>query len=110
MKKKSRKGEKPKRWTAEEDKILLNQIDAFPHNLSKCFMVVSEMTGRSKGAVAAHWYTVLSKREDIWKFVTLSAHHCSKNRKNGAGEESSQSIWNRVLRIVKTLFVKTNKK
>ena len=93
-----------KRWTADEDKILLQQIDAFPHNLSKCFMVVSEMTGRSKNAVQAHWYTVLSKRDDVWKFVTLSASHCSKNRKNGAGEQSSVSIWNKVLSIVKALF------
>lgn len=96
--------QKPKRWTEEEDRILLQQIDAFPHNLSKCFMVVAEITGRSKGAVQAHWYTVLSKKPEVWKFVTLSAHHCSKNRKNGMGEESSPSIWNRVLRIVRTLF------
>lgn len=110
MKKKtSRKGQKPKRWTAEEDQILLKQIDAFPHNLAKCFCVVSEITGRSKGAVAAHWYTVVSKREDVWKFVTLSSQHCSKNRKNGVGEQSSQTIWNRVLRIVKTLFQKKEK-
>ena len=93
-----------KRWTDEEDQLLLRQIDAFPHNLNKCFLMVSQQIDRSPGAVAAHWYSVLSKRDDIWKFVTLSAHHCSRNRKNGVGIESSVSVWNRIVKIVKTLF------
>jgi hypothetical protein len=96
--------QKPKKWTDEENQLLLRQIDAFPHNLSKCFLLVAEQTGRTKGSVSSHWYTSLSKDPDVWKFVTLSAHHCSRNRKNGIGTESDGSIWNKVLKIVKTLF------
>lgn len=96
--------QKPKRWNDEEDQLLLRQIDAFPHNLSKCFAIVAEQTGRTKAACAAHWYTTLSKNPDVWKFITLSAHHCSRNRKNGIGVESDSSIWNKILKIVKALF------
>lgn len=96
--------QKPKRWNDEEDQLLLRQIDAFPHNLSKCFAIVAEQTGRTKAACASHWYTSLSKDPDVWKFVTLSAHHCSRNRKNGIGVESDSSIWNKILKIVKALF------
>jgi hypothetical protein len=104
MKKKKTSKQKAKRWSDEENQILLRQIDAFPHNLAKCFTIVAEQTGRSKSACAAHWYTKLSKDPNVWKFVTLSAHHCSRNRKNGIGTESDGSIWNKVLKIVKTLF------
>lgn len=43
-----------KKWTAEEEALLLRQVRAFPQNLNKCFVIVSESTGRSKSAVANH--------------------------------------------------------
>lgn len=49
-----------RRWTDEEDQRLIRQIMAYPQNLEKCFLMVSEELGRSKQAVSAHWYAVLS--------------------------------------------------
>lgn len=91
---------KNKRWTDEEDARLLKQINAFPQNLSKCFNIVSEVTGRSPGACAARWYTVLSKREDVHLFFTASEKHISVNRKNGVGRKNTKSIWRRLLRLL----------
>lgn len=96
--------ERPRKWTQEEDERLLRQVEAFPQNLSKCFMVVAEEIGRSPQAVSAHWYTSLSKREDIMVFFTASHHHVAKNRKNGVGVESNESIWQRLCRVIQRLF------
>lgn len=89
-----------RKWTNEEDDRLLRQVRSFPQNLHKCFLIVSEEINRSEKAVAAHWYTSLSKRPEALCFFTASEKHISKNRKNGMGEESSQSIWRRLLNVI----------
>ena len=92
-----------KKWTAEEDARLIEQVKAFPQNLSQCFLIVSEITGRTPAAVAFHWYSVLSKRPDVTCFFTASPRHISKNRKNALGIESNRSIWQRLLSIIRNL-------
>lgn len=92
-----------KRWTKEEDDRLLRQIKAFPGNLSKCFLIVSEEIGRTPAACAAHWYSSLSKKTEI-AFFAASARNIIKNRKNGKGVESNPSIWRRLLRVIQTII------
>lgn len=92
-----------RKWTEEEDELLLRQVRAFPQNLNRCFLMVAQNIDRSPGAVANHWYSVVSKRPDATCFFTASAHHVSKNRKNGKGVETNSSIWNRLLRIIRNL-------
>lgn len=93
-----------RKWTAEEDHLLLRTIEAYPQNLAKCFLLVSEQIDRSNKAVAAHWYQKLSKNPDVWLYATISSKHIARNRKNGIGVESNMSIWRRVLRIIKQMF------
>lgn len=90
-----------KRWTMQENQRLLRQVRAFPQNLHKCFVIVSEEIGRTEGAVANHWYSSLSKQPEALCFFTASPKHVSKNRKNGMGEESNNSIWRKLLRIIR---------
>ena len=92
-----------RKWTVEEDALLLRQVKAFPQNLSKCFVIVSGSTGRSKSAVADHWYTVVSKKTNATCFFTASPKHVSKNRKNGEGVESNRSIWQRLMSIIRNM-------
>lgn len=97
-----------KKWTAEEDQVLLRYVKSYPHNLHKCFLMVSEQLTdagypRTPTGVGAHWYTVLSKKPEALCFFTASAKHVSKNRKNGMGVESNQSIWRRLLNIIRGL-------
>ena len=91
------------RWTNEEDDLLIRYIKARPQNLNYCFLMVAEITGRTKSAVSAHWYQRLSKRPDLWLFITASPHHVSRNRKNSMGEESSESVWRRILRAIRNI-------
>ena len=92
-----------KKWTPNEEQRLLRQVRAFPQNLHKCFVIVSEEIGRTEGAVANHWYSSLSKKPESLCFFTASPKHVSKNRKNGMGEESNRSIWRRLLNIIKNI-------
>lgn len=94
---------KRERWTEEEEQRLYRQVKAFPQNMSKCFMIVAEETGRSCTAVASHWYTVTSRRPDVIAFGMVSRHYVAKNRKNGAGVPITNSIWRRFLNIFRSI-------
>lgn len=92
-----------RRWTDAEDQRLIRQVMAYPQNLDKCFLMVSEELGRSKQAVATHWYAVLSKKPEVYCFFTASSHYVSRNRKNGVGVITKPSLWQRLLNIIKTV-------
>ena len=94
---------KCRRWTEEEEARLIQQVRTFPQNLTKCFLIVSEVIDRSPGAVQFHWYTVTSKRPDVICFFTASSKHVSKNRKNGIGVACTRNIWQRLLNIIRNL-------
>ena len=92
-----------RRWNNEEDALLLRTIRAYPQNLHRCFVLVGEQIGRTDKAVAAHWYTCLSKRPDAMCFFTASPKHVSKNRKNGMGVESNGNIWRRLMAVIRSI-------
>ena len=92
-----------KKWTRAEDERLLRQVRSFPQNLTKCFLIVSEEIGRTHSAVAGHWYTSLSKKPEALCFFTASPKHVSKNRKNGMGVESNNSIWRRLMAVIRSI-------
>lgn len=93
-----------KRWTRQEDNRLLRQLRAFPQNQSKCFAIIAEEIGRTKPAVAAHWYQKLSKDPDVLVYFTASSKHISKNRKNGMGVESNSNIWRRLMAVIRNII------
>lgn len=95
--------QRQRKWTSEEDAILSRYIDSSVTNLKACFLAVAEQTGRTPGAVANHWYTVLSKRE--MHFATISKSHIAKNRKNGEGIESNLTIWQRFVSLLSSLHL-----
>lgn len=97
-----------RKWTAEEDAIALRYIRNNVNNLHKSFILISEHltdmgSPRTPSAVEGHWYTVLSKKQNALCFFTASSKHVAKNRKNGAGVESNQSIWHRLLTVLRSL-------
>ncbi len=93
-----------KKWTEDEEQRLIRQVRAFPQNLNKCFLIVSEEIERTPAAVASHWYSVTSKRPEIICFFTASSKHIALNRKNGKGVSSTESIWRKLLRTVNRLI------
>ena len=93
------------KWSTEEDQRLLRQVRAFPQNLHKCFIIVSEEINRTPTAVASHWYTKVSKNPEVLCFFTASPKHFSKNRKNGMGIATGENIWKKFMRII-TNFIR----
>ena len=89
-----------KRWTAQEDMIVVSEVKNSPTNLKAAFEKASKMTGRSKNACMCRWYIVLSKDKANACFVTISGKHQALNRKNGDGVKCSTSIFTRVLKIL----------
>lgn len=92
-----------KKWTEDEEQRLIRQVRAFPQNLNRCFLIISEEIERTPAAIASHWYSVTSKRPDVICFFTASAKHVAKNRKNGEGVPSTTSIWKKFLKILKRI-------
>ena len=95
---------KGKKWTEEEDAILLNKVKTSSVNLAKCFLVLAEELQRSPKSVAHRWYTVVSKREGVCAFGVISSRHFSKNRKNGEGVPITSSLWRRFLNLIRNLI------
>lgn len=91
-----------RKWTAEEEDILMRQVKTFPQNLSRCFLIVSEQIERTPGAVANHWYNKTSKSPEL-VFGTISPVHFSRNRKNGMGVSITRTIWQRFVALVRGL-------
>lgn len=48
------------RWTKEEDEILVQAVEANPHNKSQAFREASEKVGRSVKCCSNRWYQALS--------------------------------------------------
>lgn len=92
-----------KRWTRSEDLRILRHVQARPQNLHKCFMMVAEELGRTESAVAGRWYQHVSQDPANLCFFTASPKHVSKNRKNGMGEESTPSIWRRLMTVLRSI-------
>ena len=52
-----------KRWTKEEDEILVQAIKAKPHNKAEVFRSLTGKLGRTESAIAYRWYYYLSNPE-----------------------------------------------
>lgn len=72
-------------WTEEEEEILVQAIQANPHNLSDCFRLVASRLDRTEMSVSLHWYTVLNSSSNPRVgalFMTISDDSLYINRKN----------------------------
>ena len=95
-----------RRWTKEEEEILVQAVKANPHNLAKAFKEAAEKIGRTEESVKFRWYDKVKKASLC--FVTISPNKQLKNGKNYNSElghtntptKTSKTLWERI----KTLF------
>lgn len=52
-----------RRWTKEEDEILVQVIKDCPHNRSKAFNIAASILNRTVNAITQRWYNTLSNPE-----------------------------------------------
>lgn len=103
---------KHKKWTAEDDKILVEAVKDNFNNLQKGFRKVAEKLDRTTSAVANRWYTALSNPEHKAYvgsscFIGFSKDKIYKNRKNYCEEYSKHepektapSLWSKILKLL----------
>ena len=97
-----------KKWTKEEEEILVQAIQANPHNISEALRTASATINRSFNACQFHWYAVLSPKNKPNKigisFVSVGSNTIYKNRKNSGTstvQPEKSTIWSRIKRLLK---------
>lgn len=95
-----------RRWSNDEEKVILDQIRLNPNNLSKAFSNAATQLNRTPQAVKARWYLTLRDRSETC-FMTISSKAVSKNRKNNKIPNSSNTrkmrstLWKRIISLLK---------
>ena len=97
-----------KRWTKEEEEILVQAIQANPHNISEALRTASATINRSFKACQFHWYGVLSPKNKPNKigisFVSIGPNTVYKNRKNSGTstiQPEKSTTWSKIKRLLK---------
>lgn len=71
-----------RKWTDEEDKIVVQAVQAKPQNLKKCFLTVASEIDRTPEAVHTRWYNAIRyTQEGREAMLTISSKtaFCGKN-------------------------------
>ena len=90
-----------RRWTNEEEQVLIDQVRLNPSNLSRAFLHTSAIIGRTPNTIKVRWYSKVKHSEPV--FMTVSSNNTvTTNQKNvfyGTNDnvEDAPSIWERFL-------------
>lgn len=98
-----------KRWTKEEDRLLVQAITANPANIKEALMQVSKTLDRTFYACHSRWYCVLSITQNSTKastlFMTVGSKTVYKNRKNSSSNSITKpvksNLWNTIKKFLK---------
>lgn len=95
---------KNRKWTHREDLVLLRKLSHSPGNIHATFMAVAQELGRTTGSVAAHWYSVLSKKPEVFIYGFMTKTFILKNRKNGTKYSLpfQPNIWRRFVALIRS--------
>lgn len=88
-----------RRWTNEEEQVLIDQVRINPSNLTRAFRNASNIIGRSPHSCEQRWYGKVRHSEAV--FMTIGARNMSVNSKNSDNTQPvSVPIWRRILRLL----------
>lgn len=90
-----------RRWTAEEDSILLAEVSKSPQNLRKAFEATGELVNRTPEACSFRWYSSVRHNTSI-AFTLVGANGASKNSKlGGTTKKVNKTLWERIKALFK---------
>ena len=86
-----------KRWTNDEEQVVISKVKANPNNLSKAFREASLEINRSANNIKLHWYIKQRKRPALKDrcgscFMTYGYKSLNINRKNVYTNTSDNTI------------------
>ena len=98
-----------RRWTEEEDTLLVQAITANPNNIKEALMQVSKTLNRTFYACNFRWYNVVSLTQNQTKtntlFMTVGSKTVYKNRKNSSNNSITKpvksNLWNTIKKFLK---------
>lgn len=65
-------------WTADEERVLADQISKHPNNFKKAYENTSAIINRSVSACQNYWYRVLSNKTELLDAYTKSFNQIDK--------------------------------
>lgn len=86
-----------RRWTDDEEQVVISKVKANPNNLQKAFREASFEIGRSVDCITQHWYTKQRTRPALKDrcggcFMTYGGKSLNINRKNVCINTSDNTI------------------
>lgn len=97
-----------KRFTKEEDRLILSTVEKNPHNLSECFKELAIKLNRNPKSISNRWYHYISKKDSNDKtntvFITVGKKSVNYNRKTTIKntqqpEKKKSSIWRTIFKL-----------
>lgn len=96
-----------KRWTDEENNILVQAITANPHNIKEaCRYAATKLEGRTSNACYRHWYQVIAPANNPTKlgvsFLAVGPKTIYKNRKNSISKVKPEkyTLWKKIIKLL----------
>lgn len=93
-----------KRYSIQEDKVILNEVKKSPENLVRAFHNASKIINRTPRAIKQRWYYIISKDDGIGAvtFMTLSSKKVLTNRKNSCNQVPKKvTFWSKLIKFLK---------
>ncbi len=81
-----------RRWTPEEEDILIDEIGKNPTCMKTCFLAAATRLGRGPAGVSNHWYKYMANREDVCARLTIGRHSCVANKVRLKPDQEPKSI------------------
>lgn len=96
-----------KRWTKEEEEILVQAIKANPHNIKEAFRYASAKLGRTEDACRVRWYQAIAPANNPIKlgisFIGVGSKTVYKNRKNSGNaytKPEKSNLWMMIKKFI----------
>jgi len=95
---------KCKKWTVEEEDILIKCIKASPFKMANAYVEASKVINRTPVACANRWAKIKDKPEVGVTFLTIADKEYLKNRKISNSRTTVQrmesNIWSKIKRLL----------
>lgn len=96
-----------KKWTDEENNILVQAITANPHNIQEaCRYAATKLESRTPKACILHWYKVIAPANNPTKlgvsFLAVGPKTIYKNRKNSTSKVKPEKyiLWKKIIKLL----------
>lgn len=90
-----------KRWTDEENNILVQAITANPHNIKEAFRyAATKLAGRTLKACEVHWYKVIAPANNPTKLGPKTIYKNRKNSGSSTVQPEKNTLWARIKKLI----------